>query len=885
MAKRRRPDVNVAPLPGYSTPRNADAAVVSYAGDKPNPDLRRFVQEHATPYDPETDAYDIPAFNQPIETTKATAIYNMHVYWSKKPHTAIRQYIRHYTQPGDIVLDPFCGSGGTALAALLDGRRAIAIDRSPAATFIAKNHCTPVDPEALRSAFQKVKRAIRDEIDWLYATRCDRCGGKATTGYTVYSQVFQCPRCLVKIPLYNCGTEEVRTAAGKPKKVNVCPHCKANGFIEVIRSQGEKFGFVPVKVVTHCEAGCKPARDIREHDDPSPEKRAAFEKDDLGKIREIESREIPHWFPPHHMMNVEDDSVPWGDKWRAGTSSFRTIADLFTKRNLWALATIRDAILKVEDAAVRDALMFALSGITLNTTKMCQDRDKLGFNKGTYYIPQIFRELVVTNSLDYKVQNHLATAFDETAGIKGTECSISTQSSTDLSAIPANSLDYIFTDPPYAEKVQYGELNFVWESWLGFDTRWHDEEIIVNDVRGITEADWADRMRRVMAECYRVLKPGRWLSLCYHDTSEGTWALVQDVMAEVGFVVDRSESTLFIDTGQKSYNQLTADKATKRDLVLNFRKPKAGEYVITRTVDGRSFSEVAVAVIRDYLTNHPGATKDRIYDEVVSRLIQAGKMEAHDFNALLHTVAEEVRESASWEDEAPAESFHREGEAPAEPSPTPARLGGSLALPTHRTLMSSRWYLKETADEVDQAEQEKEDAAAARLEGFIGEHLQKHPEDEGVHYTNLQEEFFNIPTVQWPRRRLFDWLPEYFFKTPAGTWRPPATDEERAQKAALRQSGTLRRIKRFANALIDGVPVREKDRPGRDRTLADWIRQCRRAGLFEQGRALYEKGGLNLDRLNEVEQIEVEDDYRTCARRGSAAEAKPRRKRRNTDDE
>jgi len=53
-----------------------------------------------------------PAFNQPIATTKATAIYNMHVYWSKKPHDAIQQYICHYTKPGDIVLDPFCGSGG-----------------------------------------------------------------------------------------------------------------------------------------------------------------------------------------------------------------------------------------------------------------------------------------------------------------------------------------------------------------------------------------------------------------------------------------------------------------------------------------------------------------------------------------------------------------------------------------------------------------------------------------------------------------------------------------------------------------------------------------------------------------------------------------------------
>jgi hypothetical protein len=51
--------------------------------------------------------------------------------------------------------------------------------------------------------------------------------------------------------------------------------------------------------------------------------------------------------------------------------------------------------------------------------------------------------------------------------------------------------------------------------------------------RAIATADWETRMKEAMAECLRVLKPGRCLSLCYHDTSEGTWALVQDIMAEV----------------------------------------------------------------------------------------------------------------------------------------------------------------------------------------------------------------------------------------------------------------------------------------------------------------------------------------------------------------
>ena len=151
-----------------------------YSGDKPNPNLRAFVEAHVNdkPYDPNADDYDVPSFDKPIETTKATAIYNMHTYWSKKPHDAVREYVSHYTKPDDMVLDPFCGSGGTALAALMLGRKAIAIDLSPAATFITKNYCAAVDIAALRYALNQVERSARAQIEALYETRCDRCGAK-----------------------------------------------------------------------------------------------------------------------------------------------------------------------------------------------------------------------------------------------------------------------------------------------------------------------------------------------------------------------------------------------------------------------------------------------------------------------------------------------------------------------------------------------------------------------------------------------------------------------------------------------------------------------------------------------------------------------------------
>lgn len=844
MAKKKS-NLSQPTLMAMSSPRKMQ--VDHYAGDQPNPHLRRFVQTHAKPYDPDTDSYQVRAFDQPITTTKVTAIYNMHGYHQgKKPHDAIRQYIRHYTSPGDIVFDPFVGSGGTALAAIMEGRCAVAIDRSPAATFLTKNHCTITDVVKLRQTFDGLLKKIGPELDRLYETRCDRCGGKATTEYTVYSQVFQCPRCLKKFPLFNCVKVDSHTAAGKPKKVNACPHCHEKGQTEVIRSQSEKFGAVPVLVQYRCLSGCKPALSERRHDDQDKQKAAYFKQHDLGKIKALEAEPIPYEVPKGYSMTgfsrYQRDALYYYE--------VEEVADLFTKRNLQALALIRDACLKLEEPA-RSIALFALTGVMLGMSRMNRYRPDVTYPtnvlSGMYYIPQVSQEEPVLHHYANKLDRLLKGYEVIGESVENPCVCISTQSSCGLGSIPANSIDYIFTDPPYSDQVQYGELNYVWEAWLGFDTNWHEEEIIVNDVRNKPEAEWAAMMKQAMAECYRVLKPGRWLSLCYHDTSEGTWELVQDIMAEVGFLVDKTDSALFIDTGQKSYNQRTADKTTKRDLVLNFRKPKPGEWLVTQVfipanVDIPTFQELARQIIRDVLTAHPGATKDRIYDALVSSMMRKGQMEAHDFDGLLKSVAEEVQQ------------------------------GGK----------QGRWYLKETADQLDRAEQLKEDASAARLEKYMVQYLGQHPEHEGVHYSDLFEQF--LPVTDKPRRLLADWLPEYFIKTPSGTWRPP-DEAERSDLATLREAGTLRRIKRFANALIEGVPVREKDRPGSDRDLLDWLRQCRRAGLYDQGRALFEKGGLNLDNLSPEEQIEADDNYRICARRGSAEEAKPKRQRRTKQDD
>jgi len=454
-------------------------------------------------------------------------------------------------------------------------------------------------------------------------------------------------------------------------------------------------------------------------------------------------------------------------------------------------------------------------------------------------LPQVFKELYPLNSVATKVRT-VSDAQGE-MNLPENKLVISTQSAIGLPLIASSSIDYIFTDPPYAGNIQYGELNFVWEAWLGFDTNWHTEEIIVNEIRGKTIEDWSSDMKKAMSECYRVLKPGRAISLCYHDTDEGTWALIQDIMAEVGFVPERSDSALYIDTGQKSYNQLTADKVNKRDLVINFRKPKPGETggpIITELDDFHSFQEKVRIIISDFLAARPGSTKDRIYDEVVSRMVRRGQMEPHHFDAILEQVAEAV---------------HPEGERMA------------------------RWYLREEASGQEEAESRKEDAAAAVVSRHISDLLRKSPEAEGIHYSEIFEHYIYAVSDK-PRRALAEWLSDYFYKNTDGTWRLPADEEEARLKQEGRAAGLSRRIRRYLSYIEGGLPVPESERPG-DATLAEWIRHCKRSGLHREGKMLYERGGLRLDRLGDEAAVNVEEDYMICNRMISGEEKKHPRRR------
>jgi hypothetical protein len=113
-------------IEGFPIGKDEDILALSdppYYTACPNPWLGEFIECYGTPYDPKQPYHREP-FATDVSEGKNHPIYNAHSYHTKVPHRAIMRYLLHYTQPGEVVFDGFCGTGMTGVAAQLCGDRA-----------------------------------------------------------------------------------------------------------------------------------------------------------------------------------------------------------------------------------------------------------------------------------------------------------------------------------------------------------------------------------------------------------------------------------------------------------------------------------------------------------------------------------------------------------------------------------------------------------------------------------------------------------------------------------------------------------------------------------------------------------------------------------------
>ncbi|MBK7265051.1 MAG: site-specific DNA-methyltransferase [Ignavibacteriales bacterium] len=146
---------------------------------------------------------------------------------------------------------------------------------------------------------------------------------------------------------------------------------------------------------------------------------------------------------------------------------------------------------------------------------------------------------------------------------------ISPQAASSYSQVESNSFDYIFTDPPFGENIMYSELNFIWESWLKVRTN-NLKEAIKNQTQNKGIQEYQQLMLECFREYFRILKPGRWMTVEFSNTSAAVWNGIQTAIQQAGFVI-ANVSTL--DKQQGSFKAVTTTIAVKQDLVISCYKP------------------------------------------------------------------------------------------------------------------------------------------------------------------------------------------------------------------------------------------------------------------------------------------------------------------------
>jgi hypothetical protein len=554
----------------------------------PNPFLNEMLQAQG-PSSSVTGLSPRKPFAVDVSEGKTDALYKAHGYHTKVPHLAIVPLLLHYTEPGDVVLDGFCGSGMTGVAAhfcaspptqyrteveqrwskngtsqpIWGSRTVILNDISPAATLIAANYATPFNVEDFSAQAKTLLNEVKSEIGWMYTTVHTDGRTKAQIEYTVWSEVYSCGQCSGQVVF---SEEALDKKTNKVRDSFACPHCKVILTKSRLEPLFEKcFDKILGEVIEIPKR--KPVLIVYKIGKTRHAKEPSLE--DFEALQRIEKLEAPA-FPLK--------KFPFDEMWEASRLQGRKITHvhhLFLTRQAHGLGALWSRAVACKDARLRSFMIYfveqAIWGMSILSryapTHFSQVNQYLA---GVYYVGSQHAECSPWYILDGKL-DRLIGAFKRQYATLG--AAFITTGDTASLPIADSAIDYIFTDPPFGDNLPYSELNFVVECFLKVTTDPRQEAVVdrakKNEMSQKRLVDYQRLMEHCFAEYHRVLKPGRWLTVVFSNSKNSVWNAIQEAMARAGFIVADVRT---LDKQQQSFKQVTSI-AVKQDLVISAYKP------------------------------------------------------------------------------------------------------------------------------------------------------------------------------------------------------------------------------------------------------------------------------------------------------------------------
>ncbi len=589
----------------------------------PNPFLDQIVIDSANNKKRKQDSKT--AFSDDLTGSKHGRIYNVHTYHTKVPPEAIAPLIKHYTEPGDIIIDPFAGTGMTAVAVAQcneeniseQPRRVILNELSPIASYIASHYSHSIErpnnlikslEEKIESTFEDCKKYYRTLHNGWPANIARSQKVKPQNRdcspdeygviiYTVWSDVYVCPECGEEFTYWE---EAVKLFHCQVLDVFKCPTCSVNlckepkfvkkGPAQLIERATETW-FDPIVKSALLRHKRKPVLISYEYGGKRYEKYPSQEDFDI-----ISSSDTLYSDVEAVPMIFKGEA--WGDTWRAGVHLGVThVHHFYTNRNLYAMALLRNKLKNRK-------LWFALTSAALRLSKMNRympqhrgnrSREVVGPLSGTLYIPAIGIEVNPIQYIKSKIKD--IKKLWEHSFPNNSFCS--TQSATNISQLPDSSIDYVFMDPPFGANLFYSELNFLWEWWIGlFSNR--SPEAIISPAMNKSIYDYKSLMGLALKECVRVLKSGAWLTMEFHNSKNVVWTAINEALQAAGLVV---ADVRVMDKKKGTTKQLTFSNSVKQDLIISAYKPNGG--LEERFIQKAGTEDGAWEFVRTHLSQLP----------------------------------------------------------------------------------------------------------------------------------------------------------------------------------------------------------------------------------------------------------------------------------------
>jgi len=516
-----------------------------------------------------------------------TPMYNWHKWWARKTWNVVGQFVEHYCPKDGIVLDPFSGSGVTAIEALRRGRRIIAIDISPIANNILLATITPVNLLELLNAFKRIEEGVKNGILSLYQTECRAC----------HKQIE-----------FDCMIWE----SGKPKEIRYrCPNC------------GDRQ-----------EKGCY------------------LLNSDKALIKQIAQTSItlPHPTQPLYY----DGGKPFKKK-----EKYESLDQLFTHRNLLALAVLRDAIEKEANPELRFMLKMAFTSMVHLCSRLAaagrpgyRPFSGVGWNQQSYWYTPEYLESNVWLKFESAITGHQGLikakrqSNDELKDIRlaknlkqilsgEANILVVTGNSLDfMNEIPENTVDYIFTDPPYDSSIQYGELSYLWTAWFGNSEEYIESlknEVIHNEQQGKDFDAYYRMLSTSFKEMFTVLKENDYLTVTFHNPNTKVRNSTIRSGTFAGFDFEKIHWQEIARPSAKSLLQPFGSAVG--DFYLRFHKPPTGiEVTSPKEIDETRFEHIVVETTKELLAERGEETPYTIIINYIDPVLAK-----HGFFLSLHT--------------------------------------------------------------------------------------------------------------------------------------------------------------------------------------------------------------------------------------------------------